>query len=178
MTTTTLTVDQMNIGNIDSIIAGMTESELLNYCQLLIDERSKLPPNDRFFELKSMVEDHAGPLYQAKYQYIDVVALRAHYDAPNVGGYRPLAPVILAMVETALAKNGLTSNTVHTDGDFQAVLLSTGKPPVMMQGPNGLEIMNPQPDPVVAAPTPTPAHTTSTIKPPIKPLVPSHRLKR
>jgi len=95
-----MSVDQMNYGNIDTILSGISMSDALNLWQKLLDARMALPPNDRFFELKGMLEDHTVPVYQA-YQGIDVVVLRAQYFAssgPDTG-WNPLSLAVLALVE-------------------------------------------------------------------------------
>jgi len=95
-----MSVDQMNYGNIDTILSNISMGDALKLWQKLLDARMALPPNDRFFELKGMLEDHTVPVYQA-HQGIDVVALRAQHFAssgPDTG-WNPLSPAVLALVE-------------------------------------------------------------------------------
>ncbi len=120
----TYTLPEMNINNIDLIISGMSNFlDLTNLWEVLLRGRTG-PPDDRFFELRTMLQDHVIPVFQARVQKIDVIPMRASnfkkYPEPRTGS-DPLTPEITKMVEEALRLQGLQSNTVHTDGEFMAI---------------------------------------------------------
>jgi hypothetical protein len=96
-----LAIDQLNRTTIDAQIALLNHSQLIELWQLLLDARSVLPPNERFVELKDMLENHVIPVAQA-FQGIDVVAHRAETFVEGTDqGSSPLSPIVLELVNRA-----------------------------------------------------------------------------